>query len=217
MVITTSPLVMGHRGGRSHRGALRDLRCPRDTVRHIAARDRCQPQLQAAELIPEVSDHTEIPGNRELSNAACADRIERWFHPYHDAVEKVLAERGARGVQSIVISIHSMTAALDGNARPWMMALSSHLDRRLTDPMLAALRLPGDILVSDNQPYDIDPLADYSIPFHAIRRGLLHLQVEFRQDLVESAAEQRQWAARFAKALAECTGERDAASRVSKV
>ena len=161
----------------------------------------CNRRLNASDLILEVSDGTIIPGNRHLSEAAKAARIERWFHPYHDAVESVLLEREARGVQSIAVSIHSMTASLAGIPRPWKIAISSHLDRRLVDPVLAALRRPGDVLVGDNQPYDLDPEVDYSIPFHALRRGLRHLQVEFRQDEIPDAITQGRWALRFAHAL----------------
>jgi predicted N-formylglutamate amidohydrolase len=159
----------------------------------------CNRQLHALDLIPESSDGTAIAGNRQLSEADQATRIERWFRPYHDAIESVLLEREARGVESIAVSIHSMTPSLAGKPRPWQIALSSHLDRRLTDPVLDALRLPGDVLVGDNQPYDLDPEVDYTIPFHALRRGLRHLQVEFRQDEIADAIGQRRWALRFAR------------------
>jgi predicted N-formylglutamate amidohydrolase len=161
----------------------------------------CNRHLDASDLMPGISDGTEIPGNLHLDEAARAARIERWFHPYHDAVESVLLERQARGVPSIAVSIHSMTDSLAGERRPWQIALSSHLDRSLTGPVLAALRHPGDVVVGDNQPYDLDPRVDYSIPFHAIRRGLPHLQVEFRQDEIPDASTQHRWALRFAQAL----------------
>ena len=163
----------------------------------------CNRHLEALDLIPEVSDGTVIPGNLHLSEAARAERIERWFHPYHDAVESVLLEREAGGVPFVVVSIHSMTDSLGGITRPWQIALSSHTDRSLADPVLAALRQAGDVVVGDNQPYDLDPAVDYSIPFHALRRGLPHLQVEFRQDEIEDAAGQRRWALRFANALSQ--------------
>ena len=164
----------------------------------------CNRQLNAADLIPEVSDGTVIPGNRRLSLKSKSDRIARWFHPYHNAVEAILDPRHARGVESIVVSIHSMTPQLrGGQARPWQIALSSHYDRRLTDPVLARLGSHSDgIIVGDNQPYDLDPAIDYSVPFHAIRRGLPHLQVEFRQDEIADPAGQRKWSSLFAEALA---------------
>jgi predicted N-formylglutamate amidohydrolase len=153
------------------------------------------------DLIPEVSDGTVIPGNLHISEEGRATRLQRWFHPYHDVIESILLEREARGMQSIVISVHSMTASLGNQPRPWKIALSSHRDRSLADPMLATLRRPSDVLVGDNQPYDLDPDVDYSIPFHALRRGLPHVQVEFRQDEITKTTAQRQWALRFAQAL----------------
>jgi len=164
----------------------------------------CNRQLTAPDLIPERSDATMIPGNRQLTTPEKAHRIERWFRPYHDAVELALLERAARGVESIVVSIHSMTPILAGVARPWQIALSSYRDRSLADPVLAALRAPGDVTVGDNEPYDLDPAVDYSIPFHALRRGWRHLQVEFRQDEVACTATQLQWAGRLASALRSC-------------
>ncbi len=161
----------------------------------------CNRNLNSPDLVPEVSDGTVVPGNLHLTEAARAKRIERWFDPYHDAVEAVILERAARGVPSIVISIHSMAASVAGKPRPWQIALSSYLDRTLADPTLASLHRPGDVVVGDNQPYDLDPEVDYSLPYHAIRRGLPHLQVEFRQDEIPDAATQHQWALRFARAL----------------
>jgi predicted N-formylglutamate amidohydrolase len=163
----------------------------------------CNRQLVAPSLIPEASDGTRVPGNRNLTEGMKASRIESWFRPYHDAVEAVLVERDGRGVDSIFVSIHSMTPTLGGTWRPWPIALSSHQDRRLTDPMLAALRQQeGAGVVGDNQPYDLDPSVDYTVPVHAMQRGRLHVQVEFRQDEIADATTERHWAHRFAQALA---------------
>ena len=129
--------------------------------------------------------------------AADDPNVAAYFTPYHDAIEAAVEKM----VDPVFLSIHSMTPELDGVARPWQIALSSYTDRRLTDPVLAALRDFGDITVGDNEPYDIDPAVDYTTPVHAISRGLLHLQVEFRQDEVATEAGQRWWAERFAAAL----------------
>jgi predicted N-formylglutamate amidohydrolase len=160
----------------------------------------CNRQLEAPDLIPEVSDGTAIPGNRNLSILDRQRRIEQWFQPYHAAVESVIADRG----DVIALSIHSMTESLAGEARPWQIALSSHRDRRFVEPVLEALRRAGDITVGDNQPYDLDPAVDYSIPFHAMRRNIPYLQVEFRQDEVAEKQGQIRWARRFAEALVSC-------------
>ncbi|HEX4998602.1 MAG TPA: N-formylglutamate amidohydrolase [Terriglobia bacterium] len=163
-------------------------------------------QLHARDLIPETSDGTPIPGNLSLTGDARAARIDRWFTPYHDAIESVLLEREAKGIQSILVSIHSMTAqpaAPPGSLpRPWQISICSSQDRGLADILLAALRRSGDVVVGDNQPYDLDPGVDYSIPFHALRRNLPQAQVEFRQDEIADGLGQQRWARRFADALA---------------
>ena len=162
----------------------------------------CNRQLDASDLIPEVSDGTMIPGNRNLSTEQKQRRIADWFEPYHAEIESVIESRRPPHQTAAAISIHSMTPCLAGVARPWQIALSSERDRSLTGPMLDLLRRPGDITVGDNQPYDLDPSVDYTIPFHALRRGMPHLQVEFRQDEVREAAGQTWWARRFTEALA---------------
>jgi predicted N-formylglutamate amidohydrolase len=163
----------------------------------------CNRHLDAADLIPEVSDGTEVPGNRDVDRE---QRIAAWFRPYHDAVEAILDERKARGIASITVSVHSMTPSLSsgkaaGQFRPWQISLSSYRDRSLTGILLRELRAKGDAEIGDNQPYDLDPAVDYSTPYHALRRGLQHVQVEFRQDEIATPEGQRQWALRFAKAL----------------
>jgi predicted N-formylglutamate amidohydrolase len=74
-------------------------------------------------------------------------------------------------------------------------------DRRLSAPMLDALRARAGIVVGDNEPYSLDPNEDYSVPLHATRRGLEHLMIEFRQDEIADAAGQRRWAKLFGDCL----------------
>ncbi len=157
----------------------------------------CNRHLDAPDLIPEVSDGTVVPGNLSLSAEARAARIQRWFEPYHAAVESVIEGKETR----MALSIHSMTECLAGSFRPWQIALSSHTDRSFAEPVIEALRRAGDITVGDNQPYDLDPAVDYSTPYHAMRRGMRYLQVEFRQDEIAEPDGQIRWARRFADAL----------------
>lgn len=163
----------------------------------------CNRHLDADDLIPRQSHGIVVPGNANLTDRERTSRLERWFHPYHGVIESILNGRVKRGESSIVLSIHSMTAVLSGSARPWQISLSSYRDRSLVEPLLAALRRSGDILVGDNQPYDLNPDIDFSTPFHALRRNLRHIQVEFRQDEVGEEVAQVAWARRFAAALSE--------------
>jgi predicted N-formylglutamate amidohydrolase len=157
----------------------------------------CNRHPGAIDLIPEVSDGTAIPGNQNLTEPAKQLRADRWFAPYHDEIEALLTARA----KPFVLSIHSMTPILAGVPRPWQISLSSHTDRSIVEPLLETLRRPGDITVGDNQPYDLNPAFDYSIPFHAMRRSLPYLQIEFRQDEIADAKGQAAWAQRLAAAL----------------
>lgn len=151
--------------------------------------------------MPEVSDHTPIPGNLALSDAARQERVKRFFRPYHDAIETVIEQRMTKGRRPILLSIHSMTPSMNGLDRPWQISLSSYDDRRLTDAMLDVLYRRQDVTIGDNQPYSLDPVEDYSTPAHAMSRNLLHVQVEFRQDEVGSAAGIARYAEIFGDAL----------------
>ena len=154
----------------------------------------CNRQLDAFDLIPEVSDGTRIPGNIGLSPAHKQARVQEYFQAYHGEVEAVLQGQE----QAIFLSVHSMTDRMKGVFRPWPISLSSYQDRSLVEPLLKVL---GEFNVGDNEPYDLDPKVDYSTPYHAIRRGMTHLQVEFRQDEIGSEDGQKLWAGRFGDAM----------------
>jgi predicted N-formylglutamate amidohydrolase len=145
----------------------------------------------------------ELPANRNLPQQ---DREVRWssYHqPYHQAIADAIDRKLANGQPPILLSVHSMTPALRGIARPWQIAVCWADDPRLSAPMLGALRARSGIVVGDNEPYLLDPTEDYSIPFHALRRGLKHLQIEFRQDEVADPAGQQRWADLFGDCLEE--------------
>ena len=155
--------------------------------------------------IPEVSDGTVIPANRHLTVWDRTQRIARWFIPYHDAIDAEI-DAAAADADAVVLSVHSMTPVMKGVARPWPVAISWHRDERLSRPMIEALQRRIADPVGDNQPYDLDPKEDYSVPVHAMNHGRRHIQVEFRQDLVADADGQAHWAAIFGDALAEVLG-----------
>ncbi len=64
--------------------------------------------------------------------------------------------------------------------------------------MLAALRQDPALCVGDNTPYRVTDEGDYGIPVHAERRGLPHLMIELRQDLIAEPAGQDVWIKRLA-------------------
>jgi len=161
----------------------------------------CNRAFEDAGLIPAVSDGTPIPANQSLAERERRRRWKTYHQPYHAAIEGSIAAKQTDRQVPIVVSVHSMTPVMKGFARPWQISMCSAADRRLNDPVLAALRRRSGITVGDNEPYTLDSKEDYSLPYHAMRRNLRHLQVEFRQDEITTPEGQRRWADIFGECV----------------
>lgn len=86
-----------------------------------------------------------------------------------------------------------------GAARPWHCGVLYHRDARLAHALRDALQAEGDLVVGDNQPYSVSDSSDYAIPVHGEGRGLPHVELEIRQDLIADADGQAAWARRLAR------------------
>ena len=148
--------------------------------------------------IPAESDGVAIPGNRNLGPAAREQRFDAIFAPYHEAIDRGLA--AVAGVPAL-ISVHSFTPIMQGFARPWHVGILWDDDPRIAAPLLAALGEEAELVVGDNLPYSAREPRGYTVSYHAHQRGLPHVAVELRQDLVADDAGARQWADRLARAL----------------
>jgi predicted N-formylglutamate amidohydrolase len=167
----------------------------------------CNRQLDRSDSIALRSEDTAIPGNVGLSPAAAAARAHEIFEPYHARITRELDERAARGAAAVVILLHTFTPVFRGVTRIWHAGVLYHRDARLAHPLLAALRREAGFEIGDNQPYAATALTDYGIVEHAERRGLLHVELEVRQDLVSDEDGQTAWAERLARLLASATRE----------
>jgi predicted N-formylglutamate amidohydrolase len=161
----------------------------------------CNRDPADATSMPAESDGVAVPGNSTLTQAARRQRLETLFKPYHGAIERALDDFADRSVQPAVLSIHSFTPSMNGIARPWHIGVLWDRDPRIPVPLLAALRREAGLTVGDNEPYSSREPAGYTVRTHAIGRGLPHVAVEIRQDLIADAAGEREWAERLALAL----------------
>jgi predicted N-formylglutamate amidohydrolase len=160
-----------------------------------------QPGLDSS--IPTVSELTAIPGNEHLSPAEREMRQQEIFVPYHERIAALLDARRAAGRNTVLIAMHSFTPVFKGVTREVKVGVLYNRDARLAHIMLDLLRREGDLAVGDNQPYAVGDLSDYTVPVHAEKRGLPHVELEIRQDLIADAAGQAAWAARLARLLPE--------------
>ena len=74
-------------------------------------------------------------------------------------------------------------------------------DGRLARQLLMLLEENKTLVLGDNKPYIVSDTTDYTIPIHGERRGLPHVAVEIRQDLIEDEIGRREWALRLADLL----------------
>jgi predicted N-formylglutamate amidohydrolase len=163
----------------------------------------CNRDPKVASSIPEVSETTEIPGNRSLGEAARATRVEAIFRPYHDAIAAALDRRAAASRASVLVALHSFTPVFKGEARPWHAAVLYNRDPRLAHALVKLLQGEDGLVIGENEPYAVSDLTDYTVPVHGERRGLPHVEIEIRQDQIDDPAGQTAWAERLARLLPE--------------
>lgn len=161
----------------------------------------CNRPLQAPGSIVAVSDDTRVPGNSDLDDEARTARALEIFVPYHARITHELDRRSGQPVAPVLVSLHSFTPTFAEFARPWHAGVLYHRDTRLAHALLAALRAEPGLVVGDNEPYAVSDVTDFAIPVHGEQRGLLHVELEIRQDLIADASGQEEWAGRLARIL----------------
>lgn len=148
-------------------------------------------------LVMKLSDGSIIPGNRTAGPEEVARRLDAYYRPYHGAIT---AELDRIGQQAAIISVHSFTPAWKGRARPWEVGVLWDTDRRLAGPLMARLSQYA-FLYGDNEPYS-GALENDCLNRHGTKRGLPHVLIEIRQDLIATDAMARDFAGRLYPVLA---------------
>jgi predicted N-formylglutamate amidohydrolase len=144
---------------------------------------------------------TPIPGNIGLSESQKIARVREIFRPYHDRIETELDRRRQAERQVALIAMHSFTPVFKGVARPWHAGVLYNRDPRFAHLLMALLQLEQGFVVGDNEPYSVTDASDYTIPVHGERRGLHHVAIEIRQDLIAEEPGQRAWSVLLARLL----------------
>ncbi len=152
----------------------------------------------AAGLVPVHSDGHHVEGN---SIADVADRLTRFYDPYHAKV----AELVALPHRPFLLSLHSFTPRLRSQPheqRPWEIGLLYNDDDRGTRIALPLLEQAG-LVVGEQQPYS-GRILNATMNRHAEAHGRPYIGVEMRQDLVGDATGQHRFANILAPVLERC-------------
>jgi predicted N-formylglutamate amidohydrolase len=161
----------------------------------------CNRDPAVASSIPKVGESIDIPGNIGLDARQVQARSTEIFDPYHRHIRGLLDERLAAGRATILVAQHSMTNIFKGTRREMQAAVLYNRDRRFAGMVLDALRREPGLTIGDNEPYFVSDETDYTIPRHAEARGLPHVEIEIRQDLLMDEAGRAAWAQRLTRVL----------------
>jgi predicted N-formylglutamate amidohydrolase len=154
-------------------------------------------------LVMRIYDGSIIPANRHIDQAEIERRKHAYHRPYHAAIREAIDEIVEAGEKPVLVSMHSFTPRFKGrDLRPWHVGLLWDSDDRLLGPLLARLRAEEGLEVGDNEPYSGQLQGD-CLWTHGTSRGLPHVLIEIRNDLIETPDGQTDWAARLAPMIRE--------------
>jgi len=164
----------------------------------------CNRPVEVPTSIPEISDTTPIPANQHLDPRQRQARIAEVFRPFERAVAAGLDA----GPRRLLADIHSFTPVMQGHRRPWEIGLLFHRDDRAATRLMRLLEERRPTLVAAfNEPYAVSDSSDYTIPVHGERRGLPHVLIEVRNDLIDHPEGVETWSALLADSLEALTKE----------
>lgn len=149
------------------------------------------------ELFRAEAEGAPVALNRDLDDAERTLRIERFYRPYHDAIDRRLAAHDA----PVLFSVHSFTPVYEGAARPMEIGVLFDTQDELAEQAAAAIRAAG-FVTALNEPYSGKAGLIHAAEHHAGRHGRKALELEVRQDLAVQPA----FRARLVAALARFFG-----------
>jgi predicted N-formylglutamate amidohydrolase len=167
----------------------------------------CNRDTGAVDLIPTVSERTDIAANAGLSQAERDYRIQTFHAPFHAAIDALLDARQAAGRETILVTVHSFTPTYKDVVRPWPVGLIHGTDERFTRALLDALKADDPTLNAGwNEPYSARNGVTYTLEHHGDGRGLPATMIEIRHDEILEPNGVALWAGRLARCLQAARG-----------
>ena len=109
---------------------------------------------------------------------------------------------------TVLVCIHSFTPTLNGVDRPWHLGLLFNRDDALATLLAKHLGVGApDAVIGMNEPYVVADDEDNTIPRFGEARGIPHVLIEIRNDLLRNTAGQARWALVLTRSLQRCLEE----------
>lgn len=148
-------------------------------------------------VLMRLSDGAVVPGNRYADAHERELRLKLYHRPYHAAISQSVDRMITGDRAPLIVSLHSFTPIWRGITRPWHAGVLWDRDGRAASALLSELQAEEDLVVGDNEPYS-GALTNDTMNRHGTQRGLSHVLLEVRQDLVADDAGVEAWAQRLA-------------------
>lgn len=168
----------------------------------------CDPNREPSEesFVVEAIDGEPLVLNRGVDAHERERRRQRYFDPFHDAVDRVLRQRAARPGPVQLCAIHSFTPQYLGRVRPMEVGVLFDIHDEPAWLLESALAKHGFESVL-NAPYSGQDGLIYAAQRHGSAHGLVYLELEVRQDLIDEPAKAADVGSRIAGALELYLGE----------
>ncbi|MHA6345407.1 N-formylglutamate amidohydrolase [Roseivivax sp. CAU 1761] len=140
----------------------------------------------APDAIPAYSEIHAVPGNRDLSAEARAERHARIHTPFHATLAELLDRQTARAGSVALITVHSFTPVYRGARRAVDLGFLHDADPGLAEAALAAETARGLWRAALNEPYSAADGVTHTLELHGTARNRPALMIEIRNDLIDT-------------------------------
>lgn len=139
------------------------------------------------DLCRESAEGVPLTFNQNLSTAQRNARLAQVHAPYHQALDRLLVQRPPK----LLLSVHTFTPTFIGPNGPEVREVELGVlfddNDALAHHLISALE-PGPMRVEANAPYSGKLGMIYSARRHGREHGLPYLELELRQDLLDTEA-----------------------------
>ncbi|MBX3026258.1 N-formylglutamate amidohydrolase [bacterium] len=156
----------------------------------------CNRDLTDADLMPHQSHGVAIPGNARIESGERRERLQRFYDPYHAAVDATV-----RACQdALLLSVHTFTPELNGHQRPFDVGVLFDDFVDLANALAADIASAG-FAVRMNEPYSALDGLIFSARCHGRRHRTRYLELEINNRLLRHDHEARAVARRLVDAV----------------
>lgn len=151
-------------------------------------------------LIVESIQSKRIPGNYAIPRTEREARIQRYYTPYHNAIEEVLTLYQQKG-PTLLISIHSFTPKYGNQDRDFDIGvLFDRYNEDLARHYIGLVASTG-LSVRENEPYSGLKGEIYSVAHHGRRENCQYFEIEINQRCISTELDRRKMSEKLQRTL----------------